>query len=197
MNIVLASNNAGKIREFSELLKNLPITIMPQSTFGISAAEETGLSFVENALIKARYAARLTGLPAIADDSGLTVTALNGAPGIHSARYAGCNATAEDNMHQLLVELASVPEAKRQASFYCALVFVAHANDPTPLICTGKWSGLLLSAPRGEAGFGYDPLFYIPSEKKTAAELPLAIKNKISHRGIALHSLLTLLPEKI
>ncbi|VVC74753.1 dITP/XTP pyrophosphatase [Aquicella siphonis] len=197
MKVVLASNNPGKVGEFQELLKNLPIDLLPQSELGIDEAEETGLSFVENAIIKARHAAQAAGLPAIADDSGLAVDALNGAPGIYSARYAGKNAAAQDNIHKLLLDLENVPEEKRTASFHCVLVFMAHALDPTPLICQGKWSGMILRAPQGGNGFGYDPVFYVPAEKKSAAELPNQVKNKISHRGIALQSLLKMLPDKL
>ncbi|RDI41322.1 XTP/dITP diphosphatase [Aquicella lusitana] len=197
MKIVLASNNPGKIQEFSELLKNFHLEIIPQSAFNIAEAEETGLSFIENALIKARHASRLTGLPAIADDSGLVVSALHGAPGIYSARYAGTQANAQDNIKKLLHELKDVPEGNRQAQFHCVLVFVSHEKDPTPLVCDGSWSGTILHEPKGEKGFGYDPVFYVPSEGKAAAELPSTIKNEISHRGQALQILLKRLPEKI
>ena len=197
MRIVLASNNPGKIQEFRELLKDFALKIVPQAELGVEEVEETGLTFIENALIKARHAASKTGLPAISDDSGLAVAALQGAPGIYSARYAGANASAEDNIEKLLAALKTIPDEKRQADFHCVLVFMSHANDPTPLVCTGKWSGTILQAPVGKRGFGYDPLFYVPSEQKTAAELSPTIKNKISHRGIALHSLLKILPEKL
>lgn len=195
--VVLASNNTGKIHEFNELLKNFHLDIIPQSEFGINDVEETGLTFIENALIKARHAASLTGLPAIADDSGLAVKALQGAPGIYSARYAGPKANASDNIKKLLANLRDVPDDQRQAQFHCVLVYISHDKDPTPLVCDGSWSGIILSAPQGENGFGYDPVFYVPSENKSAAELPPEIKNKISHRGIALQSLLKLLPEKL
>lgn len=197
MKVVLASSNAGKIREFQALLAPFHLDIHPQSEWGIDDVEETGLSFVENALIKARHASRLTGLPAIADDSGLAVQALQGAPGIYSARYAGTEATAQDNIRKLLSALQDVPDDKRQARFHCVLVLLSHALDPTPLICDGHWSGQILRSPIGDDGFGYDPVFYVPSENKTAAELPLAIKNKISHRGLALQALLKRLPEKL
>lgn len=197
MKVVLASHNAGKIKEFSELLAPFHIELIPQSEFNVSEIEETGLSFIENGILKARHAAMSTGLPALADDSGLAVDALHGAPGIYSARYAGLGASATDNIHKLIHEMQNVPDEKRSAHFHCILVFMSHASDPTPLICDGKWSGQILHSPRGEHGFGYDPLFYVPSEKMTAAELPAAIKNKISHRGIALSSLLKMLPEKI
>lgn len=197
MKVVLASSNLGKIKEFKELLANFHIDLIPQTELGVGDIEETGLSFIENALIKARHAARVTGLPAIADDSGLAVTALNGAPGIYSARYAGEYANAKNNIDKLLKEMQDVPDVKRQANFHCILVFMSHEKDPTPLVCDGKWSGNILRAPQGVNGFGYDPVFYVPSEKMTAAELPADIKNKISHRGIALQSLLKLLPDKL
>jgi XTP/dITP diphosphohydrolase len=195
--VVLASNNPGKIQEFREILNDFYLDIVPQSELGVEEAEETGLTFIENALIKARHAASKTGLPAIADDSGLAVLALHGAPGIYSARYAGPKATAQDNIEKLLANLDTIPDEKRHAEFHCVLVFMSHDKDPTPLVCDGKWSGMILRAPSGENGFGYDPLFYIPAEQKTAAELSSVIKNKISHRGIALQSLLKMLPEKL
>lgn len=197
MKVVIASNNAGKIREFKALLKHFPLEFIPQADLGIDDAEETGLTFVENAIIKARHASRLTGLPAIADDSGLAVDALLGAPGIYSARYAGAKANAKENIDKLLHQLIHVAPEKRQASYHCALVFITHENDPTPLICQGKWDGFILQQEQGNDGFGYDPIFYVPTEKMSAAELPLALKNQISHRGLALASLLNALPEKI
>lgn len=197
MKIVLASNNTGKIREFSELLKDFHIELIPQAELGVPEAKETGLTFIENAILKARHAAELTGLPALADDSGLTVTALFGAPGIYSARYAGAFATAQANIQKLLHELKDVPEQKRDAAFYCVLVFMLHANDPTPLVCEGTWHGTILSQQSGENGFGYDPIFFVPAEQKTAAELPSAVKNRLSHRNMALQKLLKKLPEKL
>lgn len=197
MKIVLASNNAGKIRELNELLGHLHIEFIPQANLGVEEIEETGLTFVENALLKARHASQVTGLPALADDSGLAVDALNGAPGIYSARYAGKQANATDNINKLLLALKNVPDDQRTASFHCVLAFMKHAEEPTPLICTGKWSGIILRQPQGKGGFGYDPIFYVPSEQKSSAELLPALKNSISHRGIALQSLLDLLPEKI
>jgi XTP/dITP diphosphohydrolase len=197
MRVVLASNNIGKVKELTELLAHFYIDLIPQSELGITEIEETGLSFIENALIKARHAAHMTGLPALADDSGLAVDALNGAPGIYSARYAGVNANAKNNIIKLLAELRSVPAEKRSANFHCILVFMLHKTDPTPLVCDGKWSGMILNSPRGENGFGYDPIFYDPVEKKSAAELTSTLKNKISHRGKALQDLLKRLPEKI
>lgn len=197
MKVVLASSNAGKIKEFKEILKNFHIDIIPQSDLGVSDIEETGLSFIENAIIKARHAAKVTGLPAIADDSGLAVDALNGAPGIYSARYAGANAGSKNNIAKLLDDMHDVPDNKRSASFHCVLAFMSHELDPTPLICDGKWSGQILREPKGENGFGYDPVFYVPSEKMTAAELPAILKNQISHRGMAIQLLLKMLPDKI
>lgn len=197
MKIVLASSNAGKIKELRARLLPLNIELIPQSALGVDDAEETGVTFVENALLKARHAAEKTGLPAIADDSGLVVPALQGAPGIYSARYAGKQAESKDNIAKLLHELAQVPEEKRQAYFFCCLTFLLHANDPTPLICTGKWHGKILHETRGTQGFGYDPVFYLPDQQKTAAELPLEIKNTLSHRAIALNTLLNVLPEKL
>jgi XTP/dITP diphosphohydrolase len=197
MKVVLASNNAGKIREFNELLKDLNIEIIPQAELGVEEIEETGLSFIENALIKARHASSVTGLPALADDSGLAVNALNGAPGIYSARYAGEEANATNNIIKLLADLKTFPDDKRQAQFHCVLAFMLHEKDPTPLICDGMWAGTILHEPSGKDGFGYDPIFYVPSMKQSAAELPLEIKNKISHRGLAIQTLLKLLPEKL
>lgn len=197
MKVVLASNNPGKVKELTELLSSFHIELIPQSKLGVTEIEETGLSFIENALIKARHAAHMTGLPALADDSGLAVDALNGAPGIYSARYAGENANAKNNINKLLAELQLVSAEKRTANFHCILVFMLHEKDPTPLVCDGIWSGMILDSPRGENGFGYDPIFYDPVEKKSAAELTSTIKNKISHRGKALQDLLKRLPEKI
>lgn len=197
MKIVLASSNPGKIRELRHLLQNLAIDIIPQAELGVSDAEETGLSFIENALIKARHAAKVTGLPALADDAGIAVAALQGAPGIYSARYAGNKASSQENIQKLLLAMQQVPAAERQARFHCVLAFVQHATDPTPLICEGVWHGTVLSEPTGTDGFGYDPIFYIPSEGKSAAELSLAVKNQISHRGQALQLLMQKLPEKL
>ncbi len=191
--IVLASGNAGKIRELNTLLSDLDLTVLPQSDFNVPEAIEDGLSFVENALKKARNAAQHTGLPALADDSGLAVDALNGAPGIYSARYAGNNATDEANWRKLLDQLQDVPEADRAAQFHCVLVYLRHPEDPTPLICHGTWSGHIVTQPAGEAGFGYDPVFWSPEHQCTAAELTKAQKNAISHRGQALQQLKSLM----
>lgn len=197
MKVVLASNNAGKIREFNALFQPLDLELISQATLGVDEIEETGLSFIENALIKARHAARMTGLPAMADDSGLVVSALKGAPGIYSARFAGKNANAEENIDKLLLALNAVPQEKRCAYFYAAIVFLSHDEDPTPLIATGSLTGKILTKRIGTEGFGYDPVFYIPELKKTAAELPLALKNQISHRGKALQQLIKQLLEKL
>jgi XTP/dITP diphosphohydrolase len=187
--IVLASNNKGKVREFGQMLSTLNMEVLPQATFNIEDADETGLTFVENAIIKARHASAIAGLPAIADDSGLEVDALNGAPGIYSARYSGEGATDEKNLLKLLNALKGLPEEKRTARFQCVLVYMRHAEDPTPLICQGTWDGIIITEPQGENGFGYDPIFYIPEYNCTSAQLPSEQKNKLSHRGIALKAL--------
>ncbi|MFC6670315.1 RdgB/HAM1 family non-canonical purine NTP pyrophosphatase [Marinobacterium aestuariivivens] len=183
--IVLASGNAGKLREFSQVLAPLEIEVVPQSAFRISDADETGLSFVENAIIKARHACRHSGLPALADDSGLEVDALNGAPGIYSARFAGPGASDAENCERLLHQLAGIADAQRSARFRCVLVFMRHAEDPTPLISIGTWEGNILHAPRGDGGFGYDPLFLVPELGLSAAEISPEQKNRLSHRGQA------------
>ncbi len=191
--LVLASNNAGKAREIGQLLAGCNISVRPQSDFAVPEAAETGLTFVENALIKARNAARHSGLPAIADDSGIEVDALNGAPGIYSARYAGPDADDAANNAKLLRALAAVADDERTARFQCVMVYLRHAEDPTPLICQGTWEGRILHSPQGDNGFGYDPLFFVPGENCSAAELPAATKNRLSHRGQALRRLLTAL----
>lgn len=186
--IVLASNSPGKLREFKELVRDI-INILPQSELKVPELEEAGLSFVENAILKARNASRHSGLAALADDSGLEVDVLGGAPGIYSARYAGPSASDRDNLERLLQALAGVPEDRRQARFHCALVYMEHEFDPTPLICQGTWEGGILFEPQGELGFGYDPVFYVPEYDCSAAELPAQIKNSLSHRGQALRNL--------
>jgi len=196
--IVLASNNKGKVREFGEMLSTLNMEVVPQATFNIEDADETGLTFVENAIIKARHASAIAGLPAIADDSGLEVDFLNGAPGIYSARYsdmenAGKDATDEKNLLKLLDALKDVAEEKRTARFQCLLVFMRHAEDPTPLICQGTWEGIITTEPHGENGFGYDPIFYVPTHNCSSAQLSSDEKNVLSHRGQALKKLLTAL----
>ena len=185
--LVLASNNAGKIREIAALLAPLQIEVLPQSQFGVSEAEEPHATFVENALAKARHAAVHTGLPALADDSGICVHVLGGAPGVHSARFAGDPRSDERNNQRLLELLAD--QSDRRAHYCCVLVLLRHANDPQPLIAEAEWHGEILRVPRGAGGFGYDPLFLDPSRGLTGAELPMEEKNRISHRGKALRLL--------
>ncbi len=191
--IVLASNNPGKVREFGQLLAAARIHVIPQGDRGVPEVAETGLTFVENAILKARNAARFSGLAALADDSGIEVDALHGAPGIYSARFAGPGASDTDNLVKLLRDLEQVPDAQRTARYQCVLVYLRHADDPTPLICQGTWEGLIGRAPRGDAGFGYDPIFIVPSHGCTAAELAPEVKNRLSHRGQALRQLQHLL----
>jgi XTP/dITP diphosphohydrolase len=181
--VVLASGNAGKLRELAKVLAPLDVILKPQAQFNVPDVEETGFSFVENAIIKARAAAQHTGLPAIADDSGIEVDHLNGAPGIYSARYSG--AGDEANNALLLQELGKTTEEQRSARFQCVLVYMRHALDPTPLICQASWEGSILFEPRGENGFGYDPLFYLPEHQCSSAQLDPSIKNRISHRAKA------------
>ena len=190
MKIVFASNNLGKIQELQLLLQPWHIQLIPQSALNVTEIEETGLTFVENALLKARHASQQTGLPAIADDSGLEVAVLKGAPGIYSARYAGEPANAQNNINKLLKTLEHYPDEKRMAHFYCVLVFLSHSEDPTPLIGDGFWKGIITQKPLGENGFGYDPIFFDPEENQSAAQLSLARKNQISHRAQALRSLI-------
>ena len=189
-NVVLATGNAGKVSELAELLRDFGLTITAQTELGVGSVEETGLTFIENALIKARHAARITGLPAIADDSGLAVDALQGAPGIYSARYAGETACDTDNLNKLLAAMHDVPDAQRQAAFHCVLVYLAHADDPTPIVCYGRWPGMIARQPSGQGGFGYDPIFYVPEQQKCAAEMSKAEKSALSHRGQALQQLM-------
>jgi len=190
MKVTLASSNKGKLAEFQQLLSGLNFDVVPQSDFQVPDAVENGLSFVENALIKARHASRLTGLPAIADDSGLEVDRLNGAPGIYSSRFSGENANDEKNNLRLLSLLQDTPESERTARFQCVLVYMRHPEDPTPIICQGTWEGLITDKPNGNNGFGYDPIFYVPEFDCTSAELKPSEKNKISHRGRAMAKLL-------
>ncbi len=187
--LVLASSNAGKVREFNQLLEGSDIEIIPQSEYSVAEIEETGLSFVENAILKARNAAEQTGLPAVADDSGLEVDALQGAPGIHSARYAGADASDQDNLDTLLQALEGVPDEQRSARFQCLMVYLRHAKDPTPRIFQGTWEGRILHEARGTNGFGYDPVFYVPDQGCSSAQLPPEVKNRLSHRGQALRRL--------
>jgi XTP/dITP diphosphohydrolase len=196
--IVLASNNAGKLREFAALFGGLGIELIPQGALGVPEAEEPYPTFVENALTKARHAATLTGLPALADDSGLCVRALRGAPGVYSARYAqlaGREKSDAANNARLTEELAG--HADRSAHYFCVLALVRHADDPEPMIAEGRWSGTIVDTPRGAHGFGYDPHFFVPSLNATAAELDPATKNATSHRAIALRQLLARLPEEL
>ncbi len=187
--LVLASNNKGKVREFNTLLSDVGFEVFPQGHFNIPSVEETGLTFVENAILKARAACQATNLPALADDSGIEIDALNGAPGIYSARFAGEQATDEQNNQLLLEKLKEIPKEQRTARYQCVLVYMRHALDPTPLICQGTWEGTILFEPRGNNGFGYDPLFYVAEHNCSAAELSPEIKNTLSHRGQALRLL--------
>ncbi|QGP52695.1 dITP/XTP pyrophosphatase [Piscirickettsia salmonis] len=192
--VVLASSNLGKIREIEPLLSNLPLHIIPQSHFNLTDAVEDAATFVENALIKARHACQHTRLPAIADDSGLAVAALNGAPGIITARYAGAARSDKANIDKVLAKLADKTE--RQAEFHSVMVYMEHAEDPCPIICHGRWSGSILYQRQGTGGFGYDPIFWVPTHQCSAAELPAEIKQKISHRGHALTDLVNALKKK-
>ncbi|MDW6001981.1 XTP/dITP diphosphatase [Vibrio mangrovi] len=194
--IVLATGNQGKVREMSDLLAEFGFEVLAQTDLNVSDVAETGTTFIENAIIKARHAAAETGLPAIADDSGLEVDALKGAPGIYSARYAGSEATDQKNIEKLLAAMAEVPQEQRTARFHCVLVFMRHAADPTPLVCHGVWEGSILHESRGNNGFGYDPVFWVPGEQCASAELPPARKKQLSHRGQALSLLMQKLNEQ-
>ena len=185
--IVIASSNPGKLREFAALLRPFDFEALPQSAFGVPEADEPYETFVENALVKARHASRATGLPALADDSGICALALNGAPGVYSARYAGEPKSDARNNEKLVAELGA--QTDRRAFYYCALVLVTRADDPRPLIADGEWHGEIINTPRGAGGFGYDPYFFLPTNKLTAAELAPEIKNRVSHRGIAMQAL--------
>jgi len=187
--IVLATGNQGKVKELSALLADHNINILPQSHFDVPEVAETGTTFVENAIIKARHAAKITGLAAIADDSGLEVDVLQGAPGVYSARYAGENASDDDNTNKLLTALTDIPAAQRSARFHCVLVYMRHENDPTPIICHGVWQGSIAFEKHGEQGFGYDPVFWQADHNMTSAQLPRDLKNQLSHRGQALNLL--------
>jgi XTP/dITP diphosphohydrolase len=191
--IVLASGNAGKLREFNAMMADLGIEFVRQSEFGIQDADETGLTFVENALIKARNAAQHTGMPAMADDSGIVVDALGGAPGLYSARYAGEHGDDAANNTKLLQALQDVPDEQRTARFYCCIVYLRHAEDQLPIIAEASWEGRIMHSLSGANGFGYDPLFYVPTHNCSSAELPPDEKNRISHRGQALRKLHELL----
>lgn len=195
--IVLATGNLGKVREINELLTDHNLKVKPQSEFQVPEADETGLTFVENAIIKARNAARYSGLPAIADDSGLEVDALSGTPGIYSSRFAGAGASDQENVEKLLAELAGLRDEQRTARFQCLMVYMRHADDPTPIICQGTWEGRILFTPRGNNGFGYDPVFFVPAQNCSSAELTPEIKNRLSHRGQALRKLVTALHDRL
>lgn len=190
MIVVLASNNLGKLAEFKKLFANTEIKIIPQKDFPVPEAEETGLTFIENAILKARNASKHTGLPAIADDSGLEVDALNGKPGIYSARFAGKNATQKEHTTKLLSAMSNIPIGERTARFHCVLVFLRHEKDPSPIIAHATWEGEILTEERGEHGFGYDPIFFIPELNCTAAQLDSEVKIAHSHRGKAMRKLL-------
>ena len=189
--IILASSNPGKLREISAIFADKPYRLIPQSEYNVSDAEETGLTFVENAILKARHAAKATGMMAMADDSGIEVDYLKGAPGIYSARYAGQPCDNQANNDKLLAALQGVPGEQRTARFQCVIVLMRHALDPTPLICTGTWEGFIVGQETGANGFGYDPLFYVPTHGCTSAELSPQVKNELSHRGQALRDLAT------
>ena len=194
---VLATGNQGKVKEMSELLNSFSIEVLPQSKLNVPDVPETGTTFVENAIIKARHAAKLTGLPAIADDSGLEVDFLNGQPGIYSARYAGELATDQDNIDKLLNKLEGINPEQRKARFQCVLVYLRHELDPTPIICQGTWEGSITEAVDGENGFGYDPVFWVESEQSTSAQLSKQRKSELSHRGKALTQLVALLQKQL
>lgn len=193
--VVLATGNKKKVEELNALLADLNYAVVPQSEFNVESVPETGTTFVENAIIKARHAARITGLPAIADDSGIEVDALLGRPGVYSARYAGEDASDQDNLEKLLEEMNGVPPVLRTARYWCVLVYMRHADDPTPIICQANWEGSLATEPSGEHGFGYDPIFNVPDLDCTAAELEPVTKNRLSHRGKALAQLAKALQE--
>ena len=194
--IVLATGNQGKVREMADILSEFGFDVVAQSEFNVSEVAETGTTFIENAIIKARHAAKETGLPAIADDSGLEVDYLNGAPGIYSARYSGEGATDKQNIEKLLDAMQGVETEKRTARFHCVLVLMRHENDPTPLVCHGKWEGQILTEEHGENGFGYDPVFFVPEDNCASAELDPSRKKQLSHRGKALASLFKALKEQ-
>ena len=194
--LVLASGNKGKLKEFGQVLAPLGFEVVPQSEFNVPEVDETGLTFVENALLKAREASRVSGLPAMADDSGIEVDALNGAPGIYSARFSGPGATDQKNNDKLLQELSGLSEQERTARYWCVLVYLRHADDPTPIIAQGSWEGRILEAPQGDGGFGYDPLFWVENEGCAAAQLTPEQKNKLSHRGKATLDLVAQLKQR-
>ena len=194
--LVVASSNPGKLQELSQLFDGLNYQLYPQSEFGVVEVPETGTTFVENAIIKARNAAQHTGFAAIADDSGIEVDALNGEPGVYSARFAGADASDEANNALLMEKLRSVPEQQRSARYRAVIVYMRNAADPSPIICEGSWEGSIILEPRGAGGFGYDPCFYLADQGCTSAELSPELKNELSHRGQALRELLEKLPRK-
>lgn len=194
--IILASNNVGKLCEFKNLFSEININIIPQSEFNVEDAVEDGLSFVENAIIKARHAAKVTKHAAIADDSGVEIDALNGEPGINSARFSGTHGDDQGHNQLVLKKMSGIAYEQRSARFQCVLAYMRHENDPTPLVCQASWEGFILEDARGEDGFGYDPLFYVPEHNCSSAQLPKELKNKISHRAKALQILLAALTEK-
>ncbi len=196
MKVVLATGNAGKVREFTSLLADQGIEIVAQNELGVVAPEETGLTFIENALLKARAASEQTGLPAIADDSGIAIDALKGEPGIYSARFAGVDASDQDNIDLVLERLKGVDPGQRDAQFHCVLVYLSHAKDPTPIICHGVWAGTITETQQGSEGFGYDPIFWLSDRQCTAAELTTTEKNAVSHRGQATRELVEKLVER-
>ncbi len=193
--IVLATGNQGKVREMADILADFGFDVVAQSEYNVSDVAETGTTFIENAIIKARHAAKETGLPAIADDSGLEVDALNGAPGVYSARYSGEGATDQKNIDKMLAAMEGIPAKKRTARFHCVLVLMKHENDPTPLICHGTWEGHITTEQKGENGFGYDPIFWVSEDNCSSAELEPARKKQLSHRGQALKKLFAALKE--
>ena len=195
--IVLATGNRGKVEEMQSILAPFGLQVVPQSEFGVPEADETGLTFVENAIIKARNAAAHTGLPAIADDSGLEVDFLKGVPGIYSSRFAGITAHSSDNVAKLLADMKEVPDSERTARFQCLMVLIRHDRDPTPIICQGTWEGAILHAAQGDGGFGYDPVFYVPTHNCASAELSAELKNQLSHRGQALRKLAEVLKNNV
>lgn len=188
--IVLASGNAGKVREINKLFADSGIEVVPQSDYDVPEVAETGTTFVENAIIKARHAAEITGLPTIADDSGIEVDALGARPGVYSARYSGSNSSDSDNNSRMLAELKGLADRERSARYQCILVFMRSATDPVPIITQGSWEGRILQEPRGDGGFGYDPIFFVPTHNCSGGELPLEVKNTISHRAQALEAML-------
>lgn len=195
--VVLATGNKGKVKELARMLSDLGFEVLPQSEFEVSDVAETGSTFVENAIIKARHAAKQTGLPAIADDSGLAVNAIGGAPGVYSARYSGDQATDQSNIIKLLDAMAEIPKEQRKAKFLCVLVFMRHADDPTPIICQGEWCGEITTTQYGENGFGYDPVFWVEEKNCSSAQLLPEQKNELSHRGKALKLLLAQLKTQL